>query len=627
MNKFGLKQLIITSVVLLVTSFLLITNAITYYKARHTLIETINLESSIAVNSQANLIEAWFHNKAQAIDNTAKHIYLAQQHNEYQAMTQYVQQANDLTAVFFGLEDGQIFSSENFIPENYDPTMKPWYQDAKDAETLDVTGVHNALGKDELVISIVKEFPEGVVRGDIDLSILQKAIDNINVKGAVAAFIDETGHAIVSNSTALPYGKSLTDIGMKEIMLKMFTKREINSSYTLNGVDKLAFSREVNLVNDKKWYLLVGVSKHVAYAALDDMLIEAIIISLSIILLSTLTITLVLNRLYRPIIALKKLVQDLGNGHGDLTHRLPVNSKDDLGEIASGINNFIANLQALMLAISQSSQHISESVHQLENQTQLNNKVLDSHTTETDQVAAAVEQMNATANNVATNAAEASQFTRDTNVQVEKSRTAVTETTSTVSRLVNDVEASSSSIEAIEKDTQAITKVLNVIGDIAEQTNLLALNAAIEAARAGEQGRGFAVVADEVRALAARTQTSTTEIKNTLNILRTGSTSAISAMDKTQATCQMTAQSTHTVADDLNLIVDSVTRIDDLNTHIASAAEQQSSVTLEITKNMSAIREMAHELYNNGKKTSIESTNLANVNNQLKSVVGQFKLQ
>ncbi|WP_259649983.1 methyl-accepting chemotaxis protein, partial [Shewanella sp. c952] len=181
----------------------------------------------------------------------------------------------------------------------------------------------------------------------------------------------------------------------------------------------------------------------------------------------------------------------------------------------------------------------------------------------------------ATANDVARNGAETASFTQVTKHQTMDSKAVVAKATSTVAQLVQEVESTSTNIEQIDKDTINITQVLKVIGEIADQTNLLALNAAIEAARAGEQGRGFAVVADEVRALAARTQSSTAEIEVTLNQLREASNAAMASMDATKNTCVKTAETTEVVASDLDAIGDSVNQINDLNTQIATAAEEQ----------------------------------------------------
>ncbi|WP_240697100.1 methyl-accepting chemotaxis protein [Vibrio genomosp. F6] len=335
----------------------------------------------------------------------------------------------------------------------------------------------------------------------------------------------------------------------------------------------------------------------------------------------------ILNLLYKPITALKDVIQDLAQGNGDLTQRLPVTSTDDLGKISEGINQFIANLQSLMLDISQASQVIASSVDNLDSQVRSNTDVLAMHSQETEQVATAVEEMSVTAHDVASNASNASSFTQSMNEQVDMSKASVVSASGTVSELVDNVQGSSDSIQAIERNTEAIINVLKVISDIADQTNLLALNAAIEAARAGEQGRGFAVVADEVRALAAKTRVSTEEIQETLGQLRQGSSSAIEAMGVTQATCRSTVERTNTVESDLNKIVDSVIQINDLNNQIATAAEEQSQVSGEIATNMSAIREMAMKLAENGENTADETTSLATANLQLDSVVKKFKLQ
>jgi len=310
-----------------------------------------------------------------------------------------------------------------------------------------------------------------------------------------------------------------------------------------------------------------------------------------------------------------------------LTRRLDVNSNDDLGQIAESVNVFINNLQKMMLKISQSTDHISMGVEQLKAQTEHNNTVLTDHASETDQVVVAVTEMSSTADSVAQNAAQSATFTQQSADEAHQSKAVVEDAVHGVADLVNEVEAMALNIQTMNEDTHKISTVLSVIGEIADQTNLLALNAAIEAARAGEQGRGFAVVADEVRTLAARTQQSTSEINEMLARLRNGADIVVRAMDITKASCQHTAQTTASVNDNLDSMTDSVMQINDLGIQIATAAEEQSSVTEEINRNMTMIQEMVNQLTLNGEKTMDSTRNLASSNEQLVTIVGQFKLK
>ncbi|WP_017220706.1 methyl-accepting chemotaxis protein [Moritella dasanensis] len=634
-KNLGFKKVIILSVIVLLTAILLVSNIISYNIIKSKTIEDVNFLSSSIVSYEANKIEDWFTAKTDALNAISQKHKSNSLGDDYVTIARLIKETSGFANVFFSFDDGVSYSTARnadwvngvAITARYDARKRPWYTKGKNTATLDVTDVYNARSTGLPVISVVRNISNGVLLGNIGLEILEETVKNVDYPGSVTAIMDSDGNALASNSIALKTGVNFSDIGMGNVKIAMLNQHANTTNYTVGGVDKLAFTQEITLINGKRWYLFIGVDKSVAYAEVDEALESAFVVSAIMLAVGLFLTITVLNIAYRPIVSLKEVVMDLSKGNGDLTRRLPVESNDDLGDISAGINAFIMNLQTLMLEIDNSSQHISESVGKLEQQTVSNNQVLDAHSIETDQIAAAVEEMSATANDVASNAEEASQFTDAMNKQVDTSKVTVTATTSTVSKLVDNVESSSKSIQDIEKDTQAITKVLNVIGAIAEQTNLLALNAAIEAARAGEQGRGFAVVADEVRALAARTQVSTAEIKETLDALTAGSSSAILAMNMTQETCQQAAESTYAVATDLDHIASSVTKINDLNTQIATAAEEQSSVSLEVTRNMSAIREMAQELAINGQSTAQESVNVAVANEQLKSIVGQFKLR
>lgn len=332
------------------------------------------------------------------------------------------------------------------------------------------------------------------------------------------------------------------------------------------------------------------------------------------------------RRLSQRLIVLRENIDLLSQGNADLTARVQVKVNDEVGDIGHSVNNFINYLHTLMLSVNNSSVKMSDSLIQVEEQTQLTQCMILSHVQETEQAVTAMEEMTTTASIVATNAAEAATSTQQIQDSVLQSKSTVVRALSNVHILLDDVEDTVVNIESMAQHTKQISAVLTVIGEIAEQTNLLALNAAIEAARAGEQGRGFAVVADEVRTLAARTQNSTSEINAMLAKLNAGVNAVVSAMDKTKERCITTATDTQEVNQGLDTIEVAIATINDLTIQIASAAEEQSTVSAEVTRNMSEIQLIVTELSNNAEHTTTSIQELGIMNTELKEVVSKFNL-
>ena len=630
----GFRSALITSMSGLIIFCLLVSNWMSYNEIRDNTVEDVNELSKSMIRYEADKVETWFQSKAKLIDELANNYVNGSYQDNFVGVARLAQTAGDVTAIYIGFDDGRAYSTsvgDAWVDgvaklELYDPTKRPWYSQAKASNVLDITEVYPDATTGNDVVSIIKVMNDGVALADIELTILGDTVKGINQPGAISVITDEKGNVLASTSKVVVVGTPFRNAGMADLERAMLSQDEMMQDYTLNGVDKIAFTKSIRLVNGKKWYLFVGIDKSVAYASLDTALNQAVFSSLVMIIIGIAVLLLVLQALYRPILLLKEMVHDLSKGNGDLTSRLPVKSNDDLGLISENINLFIEKLQRLMLDVSQSSTEIDDSIKQLREEVDSNGSILNAHMIETDQIVSAIEEMSVTAKDVAQNSNDTAAFTQTTNAQASKSKESVGEATAIVARLVNEVENTSNSISEIERNTSDINNVLKVIGDIADQTNLLALNAAIEAARAGEYGRGFAVVADEVRALAAKTQASTTEIEQTLLQLREGSSSAISTMGSTKSTCLEVAQSTEVVASDLGSINDSVSQINDLNLQIATAAEEQSCVSDEIARNMTAISDMANELVVNGNNSLEQTIELANANVNLKALVAQFKL-
>jgi methyl-accepting chemotaxis protein len=241
-------------------------------------------------------------------------------------------------------------------------------------------------------------------------------------------------------------------------------------------------------------------------------------------------------------------------------------------------------------------------------------------------VVTAIEEMNATAGSMANDISNVSLLTDSANNAGRESKKTVTQAQGTIAELVSDVDNSVESVSEMSDKTDGINSILSVIGGIADQTNLLALNAAIEAARAGEQGRGFAVVADEVRSLASRTKSSTDEIENALVSLLKGNQTVVDSMSITKERCQKAATGTGEVSSSLNEMTEIVSEINNLSTQVATAAEEQSNVTHEVSKNMTAISEIVSQLDNNGKQAFAEIHSIDDINQKLTGIVRRFKV-
>ncbi|ENK2326201.1 methyl-accepting chemotaxis protein [Vibrio vulnificus] len=356
---------------------------------------------------------------------------------------------------------------------------------------------------------------------------------------------------------------------------------------------------------------------------LNWMITLALLVCAAVIIVSS---VILLQVSFKPLSRLNLVVADLSQGNGDLTQRLAIESKDEIGQISHSINLFIEKLQRMFIEVADSSKEIDHAVVNLSEQSRSNLRTLNQHTQETEQAITAIEEMSASANSIAQSADNAAHLTETTTRYADESKQTVTGAVESVNGLVTQVVAMSDTITRMSDDTKQISTVLQVIGDIAEQTNLLALNAAIEAARAGEQGRGFAVVADEVRALAARTQQSTAQINEMLAKLKSTTENVVHEMGSTRTRCEETAERTNHVMDSLNVVTDSVAEINNLNTLMATSAMEQRQVTQEVSKNMAAIQEIVRLLNENAAQSTSISDELQNTSHALTDVVGRFRV-
>ncbi|MDH2241636.1 methyl-accepting chemotaxis protein [Pseudomonas sp. GD03909] len=387
------------------------------------------------------------------------------------------------------------------------------------------------------------------------------------------------------------------------------------------------FSFFLTPISGTPWLLAAALPTAQLEARSDAMLKTLASLQIPMVMILLALMIFALNQLMKRLGVLRANIDALSAGDADLTKRIDIKGEDEVDQVARSVNGFIVYLQKMMIDVSDATTQIHSEIGQLKQLSRTTNEALARHASETDQAVTAINEMSSTAESVAHSASETATFTQTANHNAASSKRVVDDASNSVRALVGEVESATAKVQAMEADAQRINDVLGVIGDIAGQTNLLALNAAIEAARAGEQGRGFAVVADEVRALAARTQQSTSEINETLQRLQQGVGSAVQAMEQIKVSCQATADKTAQVTVGLDEMTSSVVHINDLSTQIATAAEEQSAVAEEINRNMVAVRHVVDELVESGVSVDRSTESLLNTNGRLTAVVNRFKVR
>lgn len=381
--------------------------------------------------------------------------------------------------------------------------------------------------------------------------------------------------------------------------------------------EKLNVIRQFNAEQAKA----LGVEADIVYNESVNVLVTIVVVSLLLTIVLAITLT---RSIVKPVGDSLRLAEEIASG--DLTRRLEITGTDEVSRLMVALNLMSKNLQDTVLEISEASIQLSSAAVEMTSITEAADRHLQQQNSEIEQAATAVTEMTSAVEEVARNATSTSQAAQESSEAAKLGNLRVSETLSAVETLTELVESSASQVTELAGQAEDISQVVGVIRSIAEQTNLLALNAAIEAARAGEQGRGFAVVADEVRALAHRTQISTLEIEKMITAIQSGSSTTVESIRRSTEEVYNTKRTAEGAGQSLRQITDSVLQINERNLQIAVASEQQAHVARDVDRSLLSIRSLAIQSSEGANQTIKASNELSRLAVNLNHLVQKFKV-
>ncbi|CAI8930804.1 Methyl-accepting chemotaxis protein McpG [Pseudomonas zeae] len=576
----------------------------------------------------AGNIQTWLSGRILLIENAAQNIAINPEPANVASLLEQKSLTSTFMATYLGDATGHFtIRPDTKMPDGFDPRVRPWYKGAEGSSTSTLTEPYIDAATGQLIISIATASKEagqsvGVVGGDLSLQSLVDTLAARDFDGMGYVFlVSADGKILVHPDKALVM-KSLKEAYPQD------TPR-ISSDFsevTVDGKTRIVTFAPIKGLPSVNWYIGLSVDKDQAFAMLSQFRTSAVIATVIAVAIIIALLGMLIRILIQPLHVMTRAMEDIADGEGDLTKRLTIVNNDEFGVLGTAFNRFVERIHGSIREVSSATGQVNEvalRVVAASNSSMYNS---DQQASRTSSVAAAINQLGAAAQEIARNAAQASNQASDARGLAEDGQQVVDRSIKAMNQLSSMLSASSSNIESLNSKTVNIGQILEVITSISQQTNLLALNAAIEAARAGEAGRGFAVVADEVRNLAHRTQESAQQVQTMIEELQVGARESVSTMSDSQRHSQDSVEIANLAGERLNSVTQRIGEIDGMNQSVATATEEQTAVVESINVDITEINTLNQEGVENLQATLRACSDLEQQASRLKQLVGSFRI-
>ena len=628
-SRLKFSQKILLAACLVVTAAFALFTAYNDYQQRNAI--RANLESYLGEMGAitADNIQNWLNGRILLIESAAQAV--ADDGDAQRVLSMFERQsfAQSFLFSYYGSAEGQYLMrpEDDALPTDYDPRTRPWYKDALAAGGSTLTEPYADAGVGGLVMTLAAPVRSngrnlGVVGGDLALDTLVKIINAPDFGGMGHAFLLSADGKVLVHPDPSKVDKTLGELYPR-------ATPSLDSQYAeaqLDGSDRILAFSPVTGLPSVKWYVGISLDRDKAYSGLTSFRSSALVVTAVAVIFILLLLGMLMRVLMRPLTDMGRAMADIAEGEGDLTRRLQVQSQDEFGALAVSFNRFVERVHGSIREVSSATQAVHEVAQRVLSASNASMLNTDEQASRTNSVAAAINQLGAAAQEIARNAADASSQASGARQDAEQGREVVQQNIAAMRDLSGKISACCAEINALDAKTADIGQILEVIRGISEQTNLLALNAAIEAARAGEAGRGFAVVADEVRSLAHRTQSSAQEVRQMIEQLQVGAHASVENMTASQQQSEQSVALADRAGERLGEVTQRIGEIDGMNQSVATATEEQTSVIESLNMDITEINTLNQEGVENLQSTLRACSDLEQQAERLKQLVGGFRI-